>query len=108
MVFYILWFLGLSITLYLIYINYFSDTCPIGMKCTEFPPILGFIWFLVTPITIKRDFTRMVWQISGLAGIIILVSIEFMSNFFCPLCTVAQFTGLAMIVLSLKFANLLK
>jgi len=103
--FYFLMLFGILISAYLTYLNYFSDACPIGMECTNYPPILGLIWFAITPVMLKWRITRMAWQISGLIGVIVLVTMEIQNNYFCPFCTSAHISGLIMIFLSVKFSQ---
>lgn len=104
-IFYFLWVVGLSVSAYLAFINYFGEMCPIGIECTTYPPILGLIWFAVTPVVIKRRDIRFVWQIAGLTGITVLVTLEILNNYFCPFCTTAHISGLIMIYLSGKFIS---
>lgn len=103
--FYFLMMFGLFISAYLTYLNYFSDACPVGMECTDYPSVLGLIWFAITPAVLKWRITRIVWQFSGLIGVIILVMLEIQSNYFCPFCTSAHISGLIMIFLSVKFSG---
>jgi len=96
---------GLSISIYLTYLNYSTDTCPVGVECTRYPPVLGLIWFAVTPAALKWKNTRVAWQLSGLIGIVVLVMLEIQNNYFCPFCTSAHISGLFMISLSVKFTR---
>jgi uncharacterized membrane protein len=70
------------------------------MECTAYPPILGLMWFAVTPVVVKRRSTRIVWQMAGLTGITALITLEILNNYFCPLCTTAHIAGLFMIYLA--------
>ncbi|MFP4558625.1 MAG: hypothetical protein ACLFO6_03930 [Archaeoglobaceae archaeon] len=102
--FYFFWVLGLIVSTYLMYINYFSYACPIGMECTTYPPALGFAWFAVAPIALKWRNTKIGWQIAGLGGIVVLEAIEFTSGYYCAFCTAAHICGLIMILLTVKYS----
>ncbi|MFO7967064.1 MAG: hypothetical protein R6U44_05650 [Archaeoglobaceae archaeon] len=101
--FYFFWALGLAISIYLMYVNYFSEACPIGMECTTYPPALGFAWFIIAPIALKWRITKMGWQIAGVGGIIALELIQFITGYYCAYCTTAHICGLIMIFLTVKY-----
>lgn len=102
--FYFFWLLGLAVSTYLAYINYFSDTCPIGMECTTYPPAMGFAWFVIAPLALKWRFAKIGWQIAGLGGIALLGLIEFISGYYCAFCTAAHICGLIIIFLTIKYS----
>jgi len=98
--FHALWLAGTAISSYLIYLTYFNEICPIGFDCVQSPSIPGFIWFISSPIAIKRDSTRKAWQILGVLGVITLLTIEFITNSFCPYCTAAHVIGLTLVFIT--------
>jgi len=101
-IFFALWFTGLSASIYLTYISYFRDVCSVGSECTKFTPVLGLIWFVFAPIALNLWCIRLVWLILGLTGVIVLVILEIIYNYFCPFCTIAHISGLGMIFISIK------
>ena len=90
---------GAVYSLYLFYLEHFVGVCFTGY-CSEYPALLGFLWFASTPFTLKSKIIKKLWQVSGVFGICYLVFTEFSRHFFCPFCTVAHVLGLALIGLS--------
>jgi len=88
--------IGLLNSIYVLFLKYFKGVCFTG-TCTDVPAIFGLLWFASSPLALKYDKFKIVWSAAGIAGIAILVSIELAIGAFCPFCTLAHATGVAMI-----------
>jgi len=100
--FYFLATAGILDSVYLLYLEYFRGVCFTG-SCSDLPALLGLLWFTAAFFAMKHKKIKLVWQVSGVASIAVLVSIEVFGKFFCPYCTFAHILGLIMVVLSVKF-----
>ncbi len=89
--------IGAVYSLYLFYLEYFVGVCFTGY-CSEYPALLGFLWFVSAPLTLKFDKIKKFWQISGVLGISCLVFIEIYHRAICSLCSFAHVLGLILIV----------
>jgi uncharacterized membrane protein len=102
LLFYFLAVAGILDSVYLLYLEYVRGVCLTG-SCSDLPALFGLMWFTAAFFVIKRDKLKLLWQVSGVASIAVLVSIEVFGKFFCPYCTFAHILGLIMVVLSVKF-----
>jgi len=91
---------GAIYSLYLFYLEHFVGICFTGY-CSEYPALLGFVWFASALLTLKFDKIRKLWQISGIIGICSLVLIEIYYHNICYFCSFAHVLGLILIALSL-------
>jgi len=98
-IFIILAAIGALYSLYLFYLE-LMGIC-LGY-CSEYPALLGFLWFALTPLTLKFIKIKKLWQVSGILGICSLVFIEIHHRAICPLCSFAHVLGLILIVISFK------
>jgi len=88
--------IGVLYSLYLFYLE-LMGIC-LGY-CSEYPALLGFLWFALTPLTLKFIKIKKLWQVSGILGICSLVFIEIYHRAICPLCSFAHVLGLILIVI---------
>ena len=98
-VFMVLATFGAIYSLYLFYLEHFVGICFTGY-CSEYPALLGFVWFASALLTLKFDKIKKLWQVSGIFGICCLVFIEIYHRAICPLCSFAHVLGLILIVIS--------
>ena len=90
--------IGALYSLYLFYLEHFIGVCLTGY-CSEYPALLGFLWFSSAPLTLKFNEIKKIWLISGLVGISCLISIEIYYHSICPFCSLAHILGLILIVI---------
>lgn len=95
-IFIVLAAIGAQYSLYLFYLE-LMGIC-LGY-CSEYPALLGFVWFSLAILTLKFPNIKKLWQVSGILGICSLVFIEIYHRAICPLCSFAHVLGLILIVI---------
>ena len=90
---------GAIYSLYLFYLEHFVGVCFTGY-CSEYPALLGFLWFAFAPLTLRLNKIKKLWQVSGIFGICYLVFIEIYHRAICPFCSFAHVLGLILILVS--------
>lgn len=96
------WLLGLGITAYLVVVTYTSNVCLAGGMCESKLSLAGFTWFVLAPVAIRFKPIRRIWQITGVAGIVLLVATEVLTQF-CTACSLAHVSGALLIGLSVVY-----
>lgn len=107
--------IGIADSAYLLYEHYILYTLPYcpANSCLPpdmpFPsfilPLLGIIWFLAGIFLIyvrNQKILLKIWQISGILGVILLLTYSILIGYFCPYCYLAHATGLILVLLSFK------
>ncbi|MDK2796433.1 MAG: hypothetical protein PWQ22_1513 [Archaeoglobaceae archaeon] len=114
----ILFAIGIIDSAYLLYEHYLLYSlpyCPIGCSpLLELPfpsfilPLLGLMWFLAGTFLFylrKYKSLLMLWQITGVLGVVALIVYSVLIHYFCPYCYLAHACGLLLILISAKLTQ---